>query len=114
MEGCGGGGGGDRVARVGGGNMAAYVSAEDEITDPVAYERYRPLAAASIARHGGKYIVRGGATEALEGAAPNRVVVLEFASLAAARTFYTSPDYSEALEIRKAASRSRVFLVEGM
>jgi uncharacterized protein (DUF1330 family) len=94
--------------------MAAYLIAEVEVTDPVTYERYRPLAAASIARHGGKYIVRGGGTEALEGAAPNRVVVLEFASLAAARAFYTSPDYGEALKIRAAASRSRVFLVEGM
>jgi uncharacterized protein (DUF1330 family) len=104
----------DRDAHRAGDNMAAYLIAEVEVTDPVAYESYRPLAAASIARHGGKYIVRGGATEPLEGAAPNRVVVLEFASLAAARAFYTSQDYSEALEIRKAASRSRVFLVEGM
>jgi uncharacterized protein (DUF1330 family) len=94
--------------------MAAYLIAEVEVTDPVAYERYRPLAAASIARHSGKYIVRGGRTETLEGAAPNRVVVLEFPTIEAARAFYTSPDYSEARQIREAASRSRVFLVEGM
>jgi len=97
-----------------GGSMAGYLIAEVEVTDPVAYERYRPLAAASIARHGGRYVVRGGHTQALEGAAPNRVVVLEFASLAAARAFYDSADYREARKIREAASRSRVFLVEGL
>ncbi len=58
--------------------------------------------------------MRGGHTQALEGAAPNRVVVLEFASLAAARAFYDSADYREARKIREAASRSRVFLVEGL
>ena len=94
--------------------MPAYVIVEIEVVDPVGYEEYKKRASDTVHQHGGKYIVRGGATEPLEGAAPNRVVVLEFASLAAARAFYTSQDYSEALEIRKAASRSRVFLVEGM
>jgi uncharacterized protein (DUF1330 family) len=94
--------------------MPAYFVAEVEVTDPVAYERYRPLAAASIARHGGKYVVRGGKVEALEGAQPKRVVVLEFPSMEAARSFYHSPDYSEARKIREAASNSRVFMVEGM
>ena len=94
--------------------MAAYLIAEVDVTDTKAYEGYRPLAAASIARHGGKYIVRGGRTEALEGGPPNRVVVLEFPTMEAARKFYNSPDYSEARKIREASSRSRVFLVEGM
>jgi uncharacterized protein (DUF1330 family) len=94
--------------------MAAYLIAEVEVTDPKLYETYRPLAAASIARHGGKYVVRGGQTEALEGGTPHRVVVLEFPTMEAARKFHHSPDYSEAQEIRAAASTSRVFLVEGM
>jgi uncharacterized protein (DUF1330 family) len=94
--------------------MPGYLIAEVEVTDPVAYEKYRPLAAASIARHGGKYLVRGGKTDALEGATPHRVVVLEFASAEAARAFYHSADYTEALKIRTASSRSRVFIVEGM
>jgi uncharacterized protein (DUF1330 family) len=94
--------------------MPAYLIAQVEVTDPVAYERYRPLAAASIARHGGKYVVRGGKTETLEGAPPDRVVVLEFPSMEAARKFYHSTDYTEARLIRTAASNSRVFLVEGM
>ena len=94
--------------------MAAYLIAEVEVTDAKAYEGYRPLAAASIARHGGKYVVRGGRSEALEGGQPQRVVVLEFPTMDAARGFYNSPDYREARKIREAASRSRVFLVEGM
>jgi uncharacterized protein (DUF1330 family) len=94
--------------------MAAYLIAEVDVTDTKAYEGYRPLAAASIARHGGKYVVRGGRTEALEGGQPQRVVVLEFPTMDAARTFYNSPDYREARKIREAASRSRVFLVEGV
>ena len=94
--------------------MVAYLIAQVEVTDPVAYERYRPLAAASIVKHGGKYVVRGGKTEQLEGGAPGRVVVLEFPSMDAARNFYVSPDYSEAKKIREAAATTKLFLVEGM
>jgi uncharacterized protein (DUF1330 family) len=94
--------------------MAGYLIAEIDVTDTKAYEGYRPLAAAAIAKHGGKYIVRGGRTEALEGGQPQRVVVLEFPTMDAARSFYNSPDYREARKIREAAARSRVFLVEGM
>lgn len=94
--------------------MAAYFIVEVEVTDPVAYDRYRPLAGASVARHGGKFIVRGGKTESLEGGwDPKRIVVLEFPSMDAAKAFYHSPDYQEALKIRLAASRSKMILVEG-
>ena len=94
--------------------MAAYLIAQVEVTDPKAYEPYRPLAAASIARHGGKYVVRGGKTESLEGAPPQRVVVLEFPTMEAAQKFYHSPDYAEAKKIRQGASKAQIFLVEGM
>lgn len=94
--------------------MPAYFVVEIEITDAAAYDRYRPLAAASVERHGGKFLVRGGRTETLEGGwSPKRVVILEFPSMEAARAFYRSPDYQEALKIRLAASRSKAILVEG-
>ena len=94
--------------------MAAYIFVDVEITDPKAYESYKPLAAASVARHGGKFIVRGGQTETLEGGwAPKRIVVLEFPSLDQARTFYRSADYASALKMRLAASHSRAIIVEG-
>ena len=94
--------------------MAGYLIAELEITDPEGFERYRPLAAASIARHGGRYLVRGGTAEAREGAEPGRLVVLEFPSLDQARTFYESEDYQAALKLRLASSTGRVMLVEGL
>jgi len=93
--------------------MAAYLIAQVEVTDPKAYEAYRPLAAASIARHGGKYVVRGGKTESLEGAPPQRVIVLEFPTMEAAQKFYYSPDYTEAKKLRQGASTAQIFLVEG-
>jgi uncharacterized protein (DUF1330 family) len=94
--------------------MAAYIIVEVEITDPKAYESYKPLAAASVARHGGKFIVRGGQTETLEGGwTPKRIVVLEFPGLEKAREFYHSEDYAPALEMRLAASKSRAIIVEG-
>ena len=95
--------------------MPAYFIAEIHVTDPGAYERYRPLAAASIARFGGRFVVRGGAAELLEGSPPpERVVVVEFPDAEAARRWYRSEEYQSALKIRQAASRGRVFLVEGV
>jgi uncharacterized protein (DUF1330 family) len=95
--------------------MPAYVIAEVEVTDPAAYEPYRPLAAASIARCGGRFIARGGAAELIEGeGTPQRVVVIEFPDLAAARRWYRSDEYQSALKIRQAASRGRLILVDGI
>jgi uncharacterized protein (DUF1330 family) len=94
--------------------MTAYVIGEVEVTDPAGYEPYKALAEASITAGGGRYLVRGGASEALEGAAPaGRVVVLEFADLEAARRWYHSAEYQAALPLRQAASKGRLFLVEG-
>jgi uncharacterized protein (DUF1330 family) len=84
------------------------------IHDPVAYVTYRPLAGASIAAHGGRFIVRGGEAERLEGEEPaGRNVVIEFPSLAAAKAWYNSPEYQEALKIRLAASFGELVIVEG-
>ena len=94
--------------------MAAYVIGEITVTDPEGYEKYRANAGATVAAHGGRYLVRGGPTEAVEGEPPRgRVVVLEFPDLAAARAWYESEDYGEVLPIRLATSESRVFLAEG-
>jgi len=95
--------------------MPAYVVVEVEVTDPKLFEEYRPLASASIAKHGGRYVVRGGATEPLEGGwEPKRVVVLEFPSMEQARRWYHSADYAPAMDMRKRAARSRAILVEGV
>jgi uncharacterized protein (DUF1330 family) len=94
--------------------MPAYFIAEVEVTNPSGYEAYRPLAGASIAQYGGKFLARGGTTELLEGSPePARVVVIEFADVAAAKRWYNSPEYQEALKIRLANSTGRVLIVEG-
>jgi uncharacterized protein (DUF1330 family) len=94
--------------------MPAYVIADIQVTDHAAYEPYRPLAAASIARFGGRFIVRGGKVELFEGEPqPERIVVIEFPDAETARRWYRSDEYQSALKIRRAASNGRVFLVEG-
>ncbi len=94
--------------------MPAYILAEIQVTDEAAYEPYRPLAAASIARFGGRYLVRGGKAELFEGMpAPERMVVIEFSDADAARRWYNSEEYQAALKIRQTASRGRVILIEG-
>ena len=94
--------------------MTAYIIADVTITNPEGYAAYRPLAAASVARHGGRFIARGGAVESLEGGwAPSRIVIIEFPSMDAARAFYNSTDYQEALKVRLANSTGRMILVEG-
>lgn len=96
--------------------MTAYVIVEMEVTDDVGIEEYRKLAGVSVAAHGGRFIVRGGKTETLEGAwDPKRVVVLEFPSTDQARAWWHSKQYSEAKIIRnKAASNVKMLLVEGV
>ncbi len=94
--------------------MPAYVIADVQVTDPAGYEPYRPLAAASIARFGGRFLVRGGKADLFEGTPePERMVVIEFPDADTARRWYNSAEYQAALKIRKATSRGRVMLVEG-
>jgi uncharacterized protein (DUF1330 family) len=94
--------------------MSCYFIGEIYVTDAAAYDDYRPLAAASIARFGGRFLVRGGKVDLLEGEPqPERVVVVEFPDADTAMRWYRSEEYQSALKIRQAASRGRVFLVEG-
>ncbi|MBV8778891.1 MAG: DUF1330 domain-containing protein [Alphaproteobacteria bacterium] len=94
--------------------MPAYFIAEIEVTNAAGYELYRPLAGASIAQYGGKFLVRGGHAELAEGSPePARVVVVEFTDMAAAKRWYNSPEYREAIKIRLANSRGRALFVEG-
>jgi uncharacterized protein (DUF1330 family) len=94
--------------------MPAYIVAEIEVANAAGYEAYRPLAGASVAQYGGQFRVRGGKAELLEGSKePARIVVIEFPDSAAAKRWYNSPEYQEALKIRLANSTGRVVLVEG-
>jgi len=94
--------------------MPAYIIAEIQVTDPSAYDGYRPLVGASVARFGGRFAVRGGTVDLFEGGPePERIVVIEFPDAETARRWYRSDEYQTALKIRQSASRGRVFLVEG-
>jgi uncharacterized protein (DUF1330 family) len=94
--------------------MPAYVIVEVRVTNPEPYAAYRDLAGASVARHGGRFLVRGGAVIPLEGDwQPQRFVVIEFPSVDAARAFYDSDDYQDALKVRLANSEGKAFIVEG-
>jgi uncharacterized protein (DUF1330 family) len=94
--------------------MAAYVIGEIEVTDPSAYDEYRRQVLATIEKFGGRFAVRGGAVEPLEGGwAPKRVVVVEFPTLEQARKWYRSPEYAPLIKLRQKASRGKLVLVEG-
>jgi uncharacterized protein (DUF1330 family) len=103
------------AAAAGEGTMPkGYILAEVEVTDPALFDTYRPLAAAAIAAFGGRYLVRGGATETLEGERGlSRVVLLEFPSPERAAEWYKSAQYQEALAIRLKAATSDVFVFTG-
>ncbi len=95
--------------------MSAYVILEVETTDPATMAAYREAAAPSVAVHGGRYLVRGGAVQSLEGGwNPERVVVLEFDSVARAKAWWDSAEYREPKLLRRAAGRSKTIIVEGV
>ena len=95
--------------------MAGYLIAQIEITDPDAFEAYRAVVPAVIAKFGGRYLVRGGTVEVLEGDSPiPRLVIVAFDSVDQVRRFYDSPEYQEILPLRLGASKGSVVIVEGI
>lgn len=95
--------------------MAGYLIAQITVTDPDGYEAYRQAVPGVIARYGGRYLVRGGRTEVMEGDADApRLVILAFDSVADARRFYESPEYQEILPLRLGASTGSVTIVDGV
>jgi uncharacterized protein (DUF1330 family) len=94
--------------------MAAYVIADVEVTDPVKYEDYKKLTPGAIAKHGGRFVARGGQTVTLEGPwRPGRVVVIEFPTFQQARDFYTSVEYTAARRARAGAATFKMIVVDG-
>jgi uncharacterized protein (DUF1330 family) len=94
--------------------MAAYVVVEIAIDDAATYERYKLLAPPSIAAHGGRYLVRGGTTTALEGGwQPERLVILEFPTAARAAEWWDSREYAAAKALRQSCARTRMVLIDG-
>ena len=95
--------------------MPAYVIADIDVQDTTKFEEYKKLAPPSSAPFGGRYLVRGGKVEGLEGAwMPQRFVVIEFPSADQARAWWNSPAYGAARSIRQMCARSNFILVEGL
>jgi len=94
--------------------MPAYIIVEIDIVDPVGYEEYKKLAKATVDKYGGKYIVRGGKSEVLEGDwKPKRIVVLEFESADRAREWLNCEEYREPRKMRHRTASTNMILVEG-
>jgi uncharacterized protein (DUF1330 family) len=94
--------------------MVAYVISDVEFLDPDGVATYRTLAQESIAKYGGRYIVRGGAIETVEGDwTPKTIIIVEFPTMARAREWYQSSDYAEALKVRQYALKRNLVFVEG-
>jgi uncharacterized protein (DUF1330 family) len=95
--------------------MSGYIVVQIAVKDAQQYERYKQLAANSLAAYGGRYIVRGGAVEALEGSwLPKRLVIIEFPSPERAREWWHSPEYADGKALRHAVASSEMLLVEGL
>ena len=95
--------------------MPAYIIADVTVTDPATMEEYRKRVPATLAPYGGRFIVRGGAHQTVEGDwKPSRLVVLEFPSLEQAKRWYDSEEYREPKAMRLRAGRTNLVMVEGV
>lgn len=93
---------------------AAYIIGNIDIQDQEIYEKYRAQVPATVAKHGGEYLVRGGRNESLEGAEPlPRFVVLKFPSYDDALTWYNSEEYRPLAQLRQSGSTGNLIVVEG-
>jgi uncharacterized protein (DUF1330 family) len=95
--------------------MLAYVVVQIAVEDPLVYEQYKILAPPSIAAYGGRYLVRGGRSEVLEGTwQPPRLVILEFPTRGQARAWWHSPEYAPAKALRQRCAQTEMLLIEGI
>ena len=94
--------------------MPAYVVVEIEIHNPEEYEDYKKLTPASLKNYQGKFIVRGGKTETLEGDwSPQRFVVIQFPTLELAKAWWASEEYAQAKALRQRTANSKMIVVVG-
>ncbi len=95
--------------------MPAYVIYQGDVTDDLRYQDYKAQAGPSVVAAGGKYLVRGGDGEALEGELPaSRTVVIEFPTRAAARLWYEGAEYTEIRKLREGPARATLYVVDGV
>lgn len=94
---------------------SAYIIANVSVTNPTQYEEYKKWSSAAMQTHGAQVCVRGGQVEVLEGDwTPERLILLKFPSVAAAKAFNASPEYGRARAARQGAAIMRMVVVEGV
>ena len=94
--------------------MSAYLIADVDVQDQDVYAEYRRQVLPLIQKHGGRFVVRGGAHEVLEGEwRPQRLVVIEFPDMATLKGWYHSPEYAKLIALRQGVSRGSLVAVEG-
>ena len=95
--------------------MAAYAIIHVEVLDQDVFSEFSSRVVATIEAHGGKYLVRGGAVEVMEGDwEPDRIVVVEFGSAEQARAWQNSPECAELREIKMRSANTNVVIVQGV
>ena len=95
--------------------MTAYVILDIDVHNPEGYEDYKKLSPAAVAAYGGKFIVRGGKAETLEGNwSPTRLVVLQFENAETAKAWINSEEYREARALRHQYATSQAVVVDGV
>ncbi len=97
--------------------MPAYVVVEHIITDPAKFEEYRVKVGPMIAKHGGRYLTKGGSHKMPEGGhwKPERMVVIEFPDMDSLYGWYNSPEYQPLITLRKKSTSDldMLFFLEG-
>jgi uncharacterized protein (DUF1330 family) len=95
--------------------MAVYVIVNIHIKDLAAYDAYKTGVPSLVRKHGGEYLVRGGATEVLEGDwIPSRIALLKFPDMAAVKTFLNDPEYQPLKSLRHRIADTQMVAVEGI
>lgn len=94
--------------------MSAYIVVEVEVHDATRYEDYKRMVPPSLEPYGGRFLVRGGKVDNLEGDwSPKRLVILQFPSVEKARAWWDSAEYREAKALRQATASTQMIVVEG-
>ena len=94
--------------------MAGYILADVEVTDSEMFAEYRKMVSATVEQYGGRYVVRGGDVEVMEGDfEPNRTVVIEFDSVERAHEWYDSPEYAPAKQLRFKCANTNLLIADG-
>ena len=96
--------------------MPAYLVGGVDVSDPAWVAEYGPKVEALVEKHGGRYLVRGGEMDVVEGMTPAArvMVVIEFPSLENARAWYNDPEYAPLIKLRQTGSEAEIVLVDGL